>query len=481
MSEFCINLSVAKAQQNYLSNVTDSIQACLKMVENANDGLDSIGIGEVSAALDALVSRMGIHKAKCESLVDVFDQIIRRFQQAENAITDVNPIVVNIEKMIDKVRDIVQHAFDAFEISPSDGTVTDDRPNQDAVEYVGVMYLIGNERAGMQGHAAIALVYIDENGEYQYEYYSYYANGAFNTPGFVGTNMQYDLDGNGTIDTSLDNTEYSNYIFIPTTDEQGVSMSKAAYDLVNNPGNYDLLQNNCNINVQKILSAADLDFAQAGFDGVATRPNTVYKTFLAEAQANPYAYEGYKFGAIDGNDISSCFTDDRLMKLASNPWSVSDVTNATFYDCGEFVEVGLNKFIISRGITTEQILDTWNQFVSIDSAFDAANFAIDANQWLANCIIDESQSALDFSIDTTQSFYNSGIDWVQDNYISNSSLNSFIDGGQALYNGFIDGRQALYNGVVDGVQDLYNGAVDELQSIGQNIADSPVGQFLGWS
>lgn len=183
-------------------------------------------------------------------------------------------------------------------------------------EYVGAVYLLASDGAGTAGHAAIALVKDDGTAEV------YSINGASSggggnaIDGHLGTYV--DEDGNTTgMDYSVlvtdgttlhdwisnpNNTEdyYTNFIYIPINNEEGMLMKDKAEELRNmyltEHTYYGVFTNNCNQNVQMILNAAGKGFAPEGFDWFDTMPNHVYANMVKEI--NNGNYDGYYYGRL---------------------------------------------------------------------------------------------------------------------------------------------------------------------------------------
>lgn len=453
MSEFSVCLQGLTQQKNRLSSVEDAVKDCKRLVDDVNSHLGLIGIGGVSNSLSATSTRLKIHAKKCDELSDALIQITRKFQYTENSIAGTKTIQQIFEEFVQGIGDV---------FSPIE------QP-----DYVGAIYLVNNEGAAQQGHAAVILVRADGS----YEYYSYGSDGRIIAdvllPGISPLAEQ--MLQSGVLDTDITQTnfwgvndptkfdEYSNYVFIPISDEQGVAMHEYAQQLIDNPGDYNLLTNNCNMNAQAILEAGNLNFASTGFDFVATRPNTVYEQFLATVQANPDLYPGYVFGDVPGGDLSWLQTSD-FQNLVNHDVNVAPITDITFYDPGEGLENFLNGFgnNIFGGTTTAEVSQYWNQGLS-------GNFFQDM-QFINGHV----HNANNYVIDTTQSGVNYGIDWVQENSTSaiDNFQNNYITGPfSGLVNGVIDGGQWLGNGVIDGGQWLGNGIIDTSQSIGDFLYD----------
>lgn len=441
MSEFSICLQDLTQQKTRIILVEDAIRACKKMVDGVNSGLGLIGIGGVGNALSAISGRLMMHAKKCESLSTALIQIIRKYQYAENTIAGTK----TIQQILEELVQAAEQAFQPIE-----------QP-----DYVGAIYLVNNEGAAKQGHAAVVLVRADGS----YEYYSYgsdFKNLAFD----VLVDHRYGdwFFQSGILDTDIHDKngfdEYSNYVFIPIDDEAGQLMHNQAQEILANPEDYNLLTNNCNMNAQAILEAGGVSFAPTDFDFVATRPNTVYEQFLATVQANPDLYHGYVFGEVTGGDLS-WLESGEIQSLINHDVTVSPITDVSFYDPGEGVENFLNDFgnSVFGGTNSYEVSQYWNQGLSGDWQSDA------------NFVLDHGQGAGDYVVDTVQTGANTGIDWVQDNIISHTGfigdgVNVVIDGAQWAGNGVIDGAQWVGDKVVDGVQWVGNKVIDGAEAIG---------------
>ena len=227
-------------------------------------------------------------------------------------------------------------------------------------DYIGVMYLNSKNGAGVEffgygvgaGHAAIML--IDDEGKG--EFYSYAADpsnsddvaSGKNVPGYLSTVVNkdgfrttYDVNtffnsedyySSPTFEIELDLTKewairgsdfidkpfknkavkidkngepyldyttdvYTDAIYIPITNEQGLAMHKEAIKIRDNPGWYNLYNHNCNQVAQIILSAGGKDFAPNTFNWQGTIPNLV-KTAVNES-INPTWFSNV-LNAVDG-------------------------------------------------------------------------------------------------------------------------------------------------------------------------------------
>lgn len=461
MSEFSICLQALTQQKNRITSVEDAIKACKRMVDGVNSGLGAIGIGGVGNALSAISSRLVMHANKCEMLSTSLIQIIRKYQYAENTIAGTR----TIQQIFEELVQAAEQAFQPIE-----------QP-----EYVGAIYLVHDDGAFLQGHAAVVLLLSDGT----YEYYSY---GSDMGLGYLWDNIT-DINNqsqSGTLDIDPTGDDYSNYIFIPISDEQGDAMHDAAQNLLANPGDYELFGNNCNMNAQAILDAGGVSFAPSEFDMIATRPNTVYQNFLDLVNSNPDAYAGYQFGNIPGEDLVGWLNDSegaQQFVSGNYDYSVAHTDNVSFVDPTGFLAGGLES--VFGGTTMGEISQYWNQGLSGDWQSDL-NFIYDHVQGIGNYNVDTTQSVVNTGVDWLQTQSTSAIDWVQNNIISQAGIvgdgaNVVIDGIQWAGNGIIDGAQWVGNGIVDGVQWVGNGIADGAQWIGNGIIDGAeaIGDGIG--
>ena len=189
-----------------------------------------------------------------------------------------------------------------------------------SAEYVGVVYLNASSGAAIgdtgyaAGHAAILLVKSDGTAEF-FSYASTYdaVNGVGVGQGYLSTAV--DEKGNvtsinavsflenGTVYTDNLNTastgeysydSYNRGIYIPISNEQGMDIHDAAFELRDNPGTYSLFTNNCNQNAQKLLEAGGVNFAPDNFDWMKTCPNYVYANYKKMAKKSRLWQKGYK-------------------------------------------------------------------------------------------------------------------------------------------------------------------------------------------
>lgn len=427
MSEFSISLEQLRTQHNYLNNVASVLQQCKTMVNGVNQGLGPIGIISVGAALDSIIARLGKHKGKCEAMATALSQIIRRYQTAESNIVGTKTILQMLEEMIASA----EAAFEPIE----------------APTYIGAIYLVNDHGAGGQGHAAVVLLLSDGT----YEYYSY---GSDMGLGYLWDNIT-DINHqsqSGTLDIDPTGDQYSNYVFIPITDEQGDAMHDMAQSIYQNPGDYQLLGNNCNMNAQAILDAGGVAFAPSEFDMIATRPNTVYQNFLDLVNANPDAYAGYQFGDIPESDLVAWLNDENGAQVFTNSnydYSVAHTGDVHFEDPSGWLADGLET--IFGGTSMDEISSYWS---------DGWNNGI--------------QGGVNFTIDHIQDVQNTGIDWVQE--VSTSAIDDFQENNitgpfSDLTNAVIDGGQWFGNTVIDGGQWLGNTVIDGGQWLGNTIVD----------
>lgn len=69
--------------------------------------------------------------------------------------------------------------------------------------------------------------------------------------------------------------------------------------------NYNLLNYNCNQQVRKVLAAGGKDFAPAKFDGIKTRPNSVYSNIVQSIRNGEHP--GWLFGTMD--DLKAAYEE----------------------------------------------------------------------------------------------------------------------------------------------------------------------------
>lgn len=418
MSEFSIQLDQLKARCNQLDEIKNVLVQCKGQVANVNQGLAVIGIGEVGASLDAIVNRLVKHANKSESLSNALGQIIRRFIQAENNIMGRTVLF----QMFDEMIQIAADAYAPIEESP----------------YIGAIYLIDADGAGSQGHAAIVL--LREDGTYEY---------------FSFVNGDSGIFGNAAIDPAdlSGDSDYTNFVFIPITDEQGDRMMAKIDEYKADPGKYNLFNRNCNIAVQNVLMAGDESLAIGlnDFDWMATRPNTVYQNFLDLVRQHPENYPGYEFGDIKDEDLAAWLNNDaqHFLPDGGHDYSVANTSNVHFEDPYGWLSNGWS--FAFGGTSIDQISEYWGNGWS-NGFHNGMDFTIDHVQTVSTA-----------GIDLVQEYSTSGIDWVQDNYITgpfSNFANAMIDGGQWVGNGIIDGAQWVGNGIIDGGQWLADGAAD---------------------
>lgn len=83
------------------------------------------------------------------------------------------------------------------------------------------------------------------------------------------------IDNNVNLYKDYTTDVYTDAIYIPITNEQGMAMHKEAIKIRDNPGWYNLYNHNCNQVAQTILSAGGKDFAPNTFNWQGTIPNLV--------------------------------------------------------------------------------------------------------------------------------------------------------------------------------------------------------------
>ena len=433
MSDFSIFPEQLAAQRNNINSVSDALQQCRKIVDDVNSGLQGIGIKGVGPALFTITSKLTKYHKECESFSDALSRIVRRFRRAESTIAGTRTISQILEELIEAA----EEAFTPIEESP----------------YVGAIYLVNDEGAFWQGHAAVVLLRADGS----YEYYSY---GSDLGIGYLPDNL-FDFDGSsqsGDMDIDPTGDRYSDYVFIPITVAQGDALHEVAQGIYQNPGDYELFGNNCNMNAQAILEAGGVSFAPTEFDMIATRPNTVYQNFMDLVTANREAYAGYEFGHIPNGDLVSWLessTGAQQYVSGDYDYTVAHVDNVQFHDPSGWLANGLET--IFGGTSMEEISSYWREGWS-NGFMDGMDFTIDHIQNIGNTAINSAQSAS-----------TSAIDWVQENYITGTVggvVNPVIDGVQAVGNTVIDGAQWVGDTVVDGAQWIGNTIVDGAEYIG---------------
>ena len=193
-------------------------------------------------------------------------------------------------------------------------------------EYVGAVYLVNEDGAKGNGHAATLLV----KGDGTAEFYSYAGKanlGAFTvgSEGYLSTcvddkgnpisiNIEDFVNNGGAYADSVNskgvNTSkidsYSNGVYIPITNEEGISMHDKAMQIRDNPGKYNLWNHNCGQVAQLILQAGDKNFAATKFAWWNTRPNSVYDNIVDEIDAGER--ESWQYGSLEQlglNDITN--------------------------------------------------------------------------------------------------------------------------------------------------------------------------------
>ena len=195
-------------------------------------------------------------------------------------------------------------------------------------EYTAAVYLVNRDGALGQGHAALLLV--REDG--QAEFYSYAGRvnlGAvtIGCEGYLSTHL--DDDGNPAtvsvedfereggvfadrVDSKNKNIDkqdpYSNGVYIPITNDEGIAMHKMAMTIRYVPGRYNLWKHNCGQVAQIILRAGGKDFAATQFAWWNTRPNSVYDNIVEEIERGDRP--GWRHGAIEDLRLSESFGEN---------------------------------------------------------------------------------------------------------------------------------------------------------------------------
>ncbi len=198
-------------------------------------------------------------------------------------------------------------------------------------EYVGAVYLLNKNGAAYQGHAAVALV--KANG--QADVYSIGGGPDLGEKSFVGY-LSTNCDENGN-PTSIDfakflesngnlphdsygkqgrNTGkkdmYTNFIYIPITNEEGVRMNNEALRLrqeyIDDKVHYNLISNNCGQNVLRIFAAGNKDYvfssSELSWNIFMSKPNCQYLHGVGRIEDGEYP--GWYYGSIE--DLSNACT-----------------------------------------------------------------------------------------------------------------------------------------------------------------------------
>ena len=193
---------------------------------------------------------------------------------------------------------------------------TDDE-NGDDSDYIAAVYLLNENGALGQGHAALLLIQADGNTEF-YSYAGRVEVSAVTTgcEGYLSTHV--DSAGVPTtlaIEDFVNNSgayadsvysqgvnlneidSYTHGVYIPITNDEGIAMHNTALDIRTEPGKYNLWNHNCGQVAQIILQAGEKDFAATTFAWLDTRPNSVYNNIVEEIDNGDR--EGLRYGTIE--------------------------------------------------------------------------------------------------------------------------------------------------------------------------------------
>ena len=102
--------------------------------------------------------------------------------------------------------------------------------------------------------------------------------------------------------------EFSNWVYIPITNDEGIAMHKMAMIIRYVPGRYNLWKHNCGQVAQIILRAGEKDFAKTKFAWWNTRPNSVYDNIVEEIERGNRP--GWRYGAIEDLMLSESVQDN---------------------------------------------------------------------------------------------------------------------------------------------------------------------------
>lgn len=473
MSEFRIATNNMDLQVARMLGVATVVGGCNGMVKNVNQGLGAVGLEEIGPALETISEYLAKSYTVCDTLSSSLKQIVNRYMTAE--------------RLIQMVRVLVSESEATEGNTSGDSSQSGDNDSP----FVGIMYIVNSNGAAMQGHGAIIL--IREDGTY--EYFSYgstganlgeellndaYGDGQFSS-GWLDTDITNGVDANGNPIYDA----YTDYIYMPISDEVGDQIYEAGNNLLANEGDYNLITNNCNMNAQLLMNGAwnhdmegllgedGLAFASTEFDGVDTRPNSVFENMIADVYNNPDAYPGVVIGSFgDGEFSFSQFDDASAVQnfvTGHDPNaapvfygdSTYDFDNPAFHDPGQPVENFLNNFVnyldTNYGISSDQQLYDYLMHTNpLDILGDMGNSAMD-----------DIQSGANESIDGYQNTWNNDLDAWQHAHVSNPYVNGFIDylqnGGNVLY---------------DNAQSQLNQAYDQAQSTVSNYYDSTIAPGL---
>ena len=193
--------------------------------------------------------------------------------------------------------------------------------------YIGAVYLVNKKGAKGNGHAALLLVKDNQ----QAEFYSYagakglgavttgsegYLSTAFKDNRMTTVNIEKFIQDKGVHTDSVDNKNrevmedytYTDFVYIPITNDEGTAMHNAAMKIRKNPGKYNLWNHNCGQVAQLILEAGEKGFAKTKFDWLNTRPNTVYNNIIKEIDDGKR--KGWKYGAIEDLSLEEVCEDE---------------------------------------------------------------------------------------------------------------------------------------------------------------------------
>lgn len=474
MSEFEVEYNSLKTQASRIEDVADMLTTCKSSVESVNHGLGLIGIAGVSGSLDSIISRLARHNGVCNSFSSSLQRIAFRYATAEANIMGV-PVTSIWEGDIPSV--------------DGPGGSGNDSP------YVGVIYLLDSNGAAGQGHAAVLLVHEDGS----VEYYSYGSDGPnlaidvlvdhpLGDQFFESGILDTDITHNGLFGTQFDT--YTDYIYMPINNEQGMNMHNAAMEILDHPQDYNLLENNCNMNAQQILAAGggNFNFGPEGFDMLGTKPNQVYENWIAYAQANPDLCQGYVFGSVPNGDLGFASGNQVDLSYFTQQSGGYPVFYGENYYSGNFSQPYMGQLVdlvltpyqdylyTQYGTHTNEVfLDMLYNGGLGDSFGDyIASTGQSTGQFWVNTGYDVVQLTGNCMVDGIQSVSTSGIDALQQ-YIPFDGVNSAIDTAQYYGNEFIDWGQETATAIGDGLQDIGNTLYEE----GSAFLDDPLGYIFG--
>ena len=210
----------------------------------------------------------------------------------------------------------------------AENSLKDTTEDTESADYIGVVYLVNNKGAFGNGYAALLLV--KNNG--WAEFYSYadavnvgaittgsegYLSTAFDKNNKIGTvNVDSFTKSKNVFSDNVehpnervvDNYTYTNGVYIPITNDEGIAMHDTAMKIRENPGEYNLWNHNCGQVAQMILQAGGKDFAATKFDWFNTRPNSVYENITKDIDKGNR--KGWRYGAIEDLTIGGECEDD---------------------------------------------------------------------------------------------------------------------------------------------------------------------------